>query len=118
MFGIEKLFGNKIVAETVVKVASEKAEKPVKSDAAPAGESSGRRGRTLTAEALQAHDAVLAALTDTAQTRSTIIARLPEQFRDYANGNWQGLIGRLVAQNKAKLASEHGRGRNVAYAKV
>lgn len=114
MFNIKKLFGfgNEVVESPVAIVD----EKPMKSDAADAPATKGRKGRTLNAAALAAHDAVVEALTDAPQTRSAIVAKVTESHRDYVEGNWQGLILRLITQNKAKLAeTSKGRGRNVSY---
>lgn len=117
MFNIKKLFGfggNEVVEGTVAIVD----EKPMKSDAADAPATKGRKGRTLNANALAAHDAVAALLSETPQTRAKLIAALSEEHRGYVHGNWQGLVARLIIQGKAKLAEGQTRGRGVAYVKA
>jgi hypothetical protein len=80
----------------------------------------GRRGRGLSEVALLSHDAVALALTDTAMTRGKILDLVPEgELREYANGNWQNLIARLVRDGRAVVSADsHGRGRGVTYQKV
>ena len=98
---------------------NEVSEKPLAADVAAASESKRRPGRILSEEALRTHDAVVEVLTDVPQTRSAVIAKLPESLQAYANGNWQNIMLRLLAQNKAKLAEgSSNRGRGVAYTRA
>lgn len=113
MFNIKKLFG--IDSDVVATEESVVEEKPIASDAVTeASLPKGRRGRTLSAFAREAHEAVVRVLSDVPQTRAAIVAALPEQYRGYVDGNWQGLILRLMSQEKARLAGK-SRGRTVAY---
>jgi len=95
-------------------------EKPMAcADVAVASSTKGRPGRVLTKEALRAHDAVVEVLNETPATRHAIIAKLAPELQGYVNGNWQNIILRLVAQNKAKLAEgSRARGRGVSYTKA
>jgi hypothetical protein len=96
-------------------------KKPIASDAAPTASDGEKRrpGRTLTEDALKAHDAVASVLTDAPQTRGSVIAQLAPELQGYVNGNWQNIVARLVSQNKAKLAEgSHARGRAVSYVRA
>lgn len=96
-----------------------KADKPV-ACADTAEPAKGKRGRTLTELAKTAHESVAAALTDSPMTRAAVLAAVSDEAqRDYANKNWQNVIGRLVREGKARLADgSPTRGRGVAYQKA
>jgi len=80
----------------------------------------GKRGRTLTSQALLAHESVSAVLTETGLTRKAILALVTdEQLRTYADNNWKNVIARLCREGKAKLTPDSpSRGRGVSYSRA